>query len=194
MKKRNFRTTPLTALVSVSLCLSACATTSSTSSASETPAERSAGVKGVRICVTNSTGEIAKIEWLTSKERDPLDKNILRPGKTTCAEGYQTSLLEDDVTVKVTWPDRLAQVFTAWNQFVGTPQVRVDASKQSAADACGFEMSGPMDQDIGFAVVCSDGYKENESRMYTAYNYHETVLQRVGDSANNKEFVMTLKK
>lgn len=194
MKRHFLRTTPFLALVCVSLSLAACATTTPSPPASEASTDRNAAVRGVRICVTNSTEEVAKIEWLTSKKRDSLDKNILRPGKTTCAQGYQTSLVEDDVTVKVTWPDRLAQIFTAWNQFVGTPQVRVDASKQSAAEACGFEMSGPMDQGIGIAVVCSDGFTENESRMYTAYDYHKTVLQRVGDSPDNKEFVMTLKK
>jgi hypothetical protein len=89
--------------------------------------------------VTNKTEEIAKIEWLTFDQSDPLDKNILRVGQTTCAAGWQASLLENDVTLKVTWPDRLAQVFTAWNLFAGEPQVRADAAKQSAANACGID-------------------------------------------------------
>ena len=159
-----------------------------TSTASVAP--REAGVLGVRICVTNKTEEIAKIEWLTSDQADPLDKNILRVGQTTCAAGWQISLVENDVTLKVTWPDRLAQVFTAWNQFTGEPQVRADAAKQTAANACGLG----SDEALGFSVVCSDGYAVDESRTYPAYDYHDTILQRVADSGGNKEFTMTLVK
>lgn len=94
------------------------------------------------------------------------------------------------MTLKVTWPDRLAQVFTAWNQFAGEPQVRADAAKQSAAEACGLG----NDEGLGFSIVCSDGYSVNESRSYPAYNYHDTTLERIADSAEDKEFVMTLVK
>jgi hypothetical protein len=133
---------------------------------------------------------VAKIEWRRYGRADKLDKSILRVGATTCAEGWESSLLENDVTVKVTWPDRLSQVFTAWNQSVGGPQVRVDASKQAATEACGFEFNGEFD----ILVPCSDGYGVNESRSYLAYDYHESILKRIADSRNNKEFVMTLVK
>jgi hypothetical protein len=184
---------PASALVVLATCLAAlagCSVAGSAPTNTPTLVERDAGVLGVRICVTNNTEEIAKIEWLTFDQSDPLDKNILRIGQTTCAAGWQTSLREDDVTVKVTWPDRLAQVFTAWNQSLGEPQVRADAAKQSAAEACGLG----TDEGLGFSVVCSDGYSVNESRRYPAYNYHDTTLERIADSAENKEFVMTLVK
>ena len=184
---------PASTLVVLATCLAAltgCSVGGSAPTNTTTVAQRDAGVLGVRICVTNKTKEVAKIEWLTFDQSDPLDKNILRTGQTTCAAGWQTSLREDDVTVKVTWPDRLAQVFTAWNQSLGEPQVRADAAKQSAANACGIDNG----EDVGFSVVCSDGYSVNDSRSYPAYDFHNTILQRVADSAEDKEFVMTLEK
>jgi hypothetical protein len=184
---------PASALVVVATCLAAlagCSVGGTAPTNTATVAQREAGVLGVRICVTNKTPEVAKIEWLTFDQSDPLDKNILRAGHTTCAAGWQSSLREDDVTVKVTWPDRLAQVFTAWNQSLGEPQVRADAAKQSAANACGIDNG----EELGFSVVCSDGYSVNESRSYPAYDFHNTILQRVDDSAEDKEFVMTLEK
>ncbi len=184
---------PASALVALATCLAAlagCSEGDSGPTNTTAVAQREAGVLGVRICVTNKTNEVAKIEWLTFDQSDPLDKNILRVGKTACAAGWQTSLREDDVTVKVTWPDRLAQVFTAWNQSLGEPQVRADAAKQSAANACGIDNG----ENVGFSVVCSDGYSVNESRRYPAYDYHDTTLERIADSSDNKEFVMTLVK
>jgi hypothetical protein len=184
---------PASALVVLATCLAAlagCSIEGSAPTNTATLVERDAGVLGVRLCVTNKTEEIAKIEWLTFDQSDPLDKNILRVGQTTCAAGWQASLLENDVTLKVTWPDRLAQVFTAWNLFAGEPQVRADAAKQSAANACGIDNG----EDVGFSVVCSDGYSVNESRRYPAYNFHDTTLERIADSAEDKEFAMTLVK
>lgn len=176
------------------LLLAGCTSPNTEPEVSASSDQKQAGVLGVQMCVVNQTGAVAKVQWLTADNKEILPKDILRAGQRTCASGWRTSLAEDDVTVKITWPDRLAQVYTAWNASIGRPQVRVDASKQSAADACGIEMTGPEDADIGIAVVCSDGFDVNEKRLYEAYNYHETFLQRVNDSAANKEFVMTLTK
>lgn len=184
---------PTSALLILGACgalLAGCSAGAPDPTNTSTVAQRESGVLGVRMCVTNTTTEVARIEWRTSDRADPLDKNLLRVGKTTCAEGWRTSVLENDVTVKVTWPDRLAQVFTAWNQSLGEPQVRVDASKESAAEACGFEVNGKFD----VIILCSDGYAVNDSRSYPAYDYHETIVKRIADSAQNKEFVMTLVK
>jgi hypothetical protein len=184
------RASALVVVATFLAALAGCSAAGSAPTNTATLVERDAGVLGVRLCVTNKTEEIAKIEWLTFDQSDPLDKNILRVGQTTCAAGWQASLLENDVTLKVTWPDRLAQVFTAWNQFAGEPQVRADAAKQSAANACGIDNG----EDVGFSVVCSDGYSVNESRRYPAYDYHDTTLERIADSAEDKEFAMTLVK
>lgn len=184
---------PAVALLAVSTCvalITGCSAGAPDPAGTATVAERESGVLGVRMCVTNKTTEVAKVEWLTSDRAEVLDKNLLRVGKTACAEGWRSSLLENDVRVKVTWPDRLAQEFTAWNQVAGEPQVRVDASKESAAEACGFEVDGMFD----VLIACSDGYAVNDSRAYRAYDYHETIVKRVADSAQNKEFVMTLVK
>ena len=183
---------PALALLALSACvalLAGCSAGDPVPTSSPAVAQRDSGVLGVRICVTNKTPKKARIEWLTADKAEPFQNGFLEAGQAACAEGWQTSLLENDVTVKVTWPDKFSQVFTAWNQSIGEPQVRVDAAKQSAAEACGFESGA-----VSTLVVCSDGYGLNESRRYPAYDYHETTLQRIADSERNKEFVMTLVK
>ncbi len=183
---------PALALLALTACvavLAGCSAGDPLPTSSPAVSQRDSGVLGVRICVVNKTPKKARIEWLTFDKADAHPIIFLNAGETTCAEGWQTSLLEDDVTLKVTWPDKLSQIFTAWNQSIGEPQVRVDASKQSAAEACGFESGA-----VSTLVVCSDGYGINESRHYPAYDYHETTLVRIGDSERNKEFVMTLVK
>jgi len=88
----------------------------------------------------------------------------------------------------VRWNDRLSQLFTVYNPSVGTPQVVVDSDQQSAMDVtrCG--------QVYGWTGVnyCSQSLEVNQSNTYRAYGWHESVLSRIGDSANYKEFTLSL--
>jgi len=173
-------------LATVSLITAGCALQPSGQSATDNSVSREALGRDERLCVTNNTGMTVKILWSYEDTKEPLANDLLTAGATNCAAGSNTGAF--GLTVRVRWNDRLSQLFTVYNPSVGTPQVVVDSDKQSAMDVtrCG--------QVYGWTGVnyCSQSFEVNQSNTYGAYGWHESVLTRIGDSANYKEFTLSL--
>ncbi len=173
-------------LTTVSLITAGCGLQPSAQSATDNSVSREALGRDERLCVTNNTGMTVKIVWSYEDSQDALVNDLLTAGATNCATGSNTGAY--GLTVRVRWNDRLSQLFTVYNPSVGTPQVVIDSDKQSAMDVtrCG--------QVYGWTGVnyCSQSFEVNQSNTYGAYGWHESVLTRIGDSANYKEFTLSL--
>ncbi|CAB4909946.1 unannotated protein [freshwater metagenome] len=153
-----------------------------------TPIARSALIRGERLCVTNNTGMTVQLTWSYTDTVDALPSGLLTAGATNCATGSNAGAY--GLTVRVKWNDKLSQLFTVYNQTISSPQVVVDSDMQSAMDVTRCA------QVFGWYGVnyCTETYDVNTSKTYTAYSWHESVLTRIADSADNKEFTLSLLK
>ena len=173
-------------LTAVSLTTAGCGLQPPGESAKDNSVSRQALGRDERLCVTNNTGMTVKMVWSYADTQDPLVNDLLPAGSKNCATGSNTGAY--GLSARVRWNDRLSQLFTVYNPLVGTPQVVVDSDKQSAMDVTRCA------QVYGWAGVnyCSESFDINQSQTYGAYNWHQSVLTRIADSADFKEFTLSL--
>ena len=170
--------------------LSGCTAQSSSddSTVDAAPSWRLAGVLSQRLCVSNGTGLPVQLSWSYTDTVEALADNVLAPGATNCATGSDRGRY--GLTVRVKWTDRLSQLFTVFNQTLSPPQVVVDSDKQTAMDVTRCA------QVFGYFGVnyCTESYNVGQSQRYRAYDWHESVVTRIDDSQNFKEFTLSLEK
>lgn len=173
-------------VIAASLTTAGCGLQPSTESANRDSTSRSALARGERLCVTNNTGLTVLLKWFFEDSKDPLIDDRLRAGVTNCANGSNTGAY--GLSARVRWNDRLSQLFTVYNPLVGPPAVIVDSDKQTAMDVTRCA------QVYGWTGVdyCSESFVVNQSKTYGAYGWHESTLTRIDDSADFKEFTLSL--
>jgi uncharacterized protein YaiE (UPF0345 family) len=177
----------LTSLIAASTVIASLVLTGCTSGPASTNANEidksAAGVMGVRACITNSSEKPVKIFFWEADSNDALPDNILRPGQTTCGEG--TSYFSYwDLSFAIRFRDNTNKSLFIKNQTIGWPLVSDDVEFETAKQACGFSMKGPMSQDIGIMVPCSDTFRAGETRGYISNDViaHQVNVTRLEDS------------
>jgi len=173
-------------LVTVALATAGCASPSTTPSTHASSVNRSAANLDSRLCVTNSSGSTVQVKWSHADTADPLSNNLLPAQATTCASGDNEGAFA--LSARVRWNDKLSQLFSAYHPTIGTAEVVIDADRQSAMGATRCQHTFSY-----YGVkFCSDPFDEGTSKTYVAYNFHESIMTRITDSADHAEFTLTL--
>ena len=176
------------ALFTVAFATAGCSSTSTSPDAAESGVNRSAANLDSRLCVTNSSSSTVQVTWTYADVADALPNNLLTAQATTCASGDNEGAFA--LSARVRWNDKLSQLFSVYHPTLGSAEVVIDGDRQSATTATRCQHTVSY-----FGVkFCGDAFDEGTSKTYVAYDFHQSVLKRITDSADHVEFTLDLLK